>query len=47
MALRMTERDVNGITIVDIDGRIVLGEESNAFRERVEGCSRPARKRSF
>lgn len=37
MALRMTERDVNGITVVDIEGRIVLGEESNAFREKVKG----------
>ncbi len=37
MALRMTERDVNGITVVDIEGRIVLGEESNSFREKVKG----------
>jgi anti-sigma B factor antagonist len=32
----MTERDVNGITVVTMDGRIVLGEESNALRERVK-----------
>src|ERR1700747_3878585 len=32
----MAERDVNGVTVVDIDGRIVLGEESNSFRERVK-----------
>ena len=36
MALRMTERDVNGVAVLDIEGRIVLGEESNAFRERVK-----------
>lgn len=36
MALRMTDHDVDGITVLDIDGRIVLGEESNAFRERVK-----------
>lgn len=36
MALRMTDREVNGVTVVDIEGRIVLGEESNAFRERVK-----------
>ncbi len=36
MALKMTERDVNGITVVTMDGRIVLGEESNALRERVK-----------
>ena len=27
MALRMTERDVSGVTVLDIEGRIVLGEE--------------------
>ena len=36
MALRITDRDVNGITVLEIEGRIVLGEESNAFRERVK-----------
>jgi anti-sigma B factor antagonist len=36
VALRMTERDVNGITVLDIEGRIVLGEESNSFREKVK-----------
>ncbi len=37
MALRMTDREVSGVTVVDLDGRIVLGEESNSFRERVKG----------
>lgn len=37
MALRMTDRQVGGVTVVDLDGRIVLGEESNSFRERVKG----------
>lgn len=37
MALRMTDREVNGVAVVEIEGRIVLGEESNAFRERVKG----------
>ena len=32
----MTERDVNGIVVLDIEGRIVLGEESNSFREKVK-----------
>ncbi|HXW57309.1 MAG TPA: STAS domain-containing protein [Candidatus Cybelea sp.] len=36
MALRMTERDVNGIAVLEIEGRIVLGEESNSFREKVK-----------
>jgi anti-sigma B factor antagonist len=32
----MTERDVNGVIVLDIEGRIVLGDESNSFRERVK-----------
>lgn len=36
MALRITDREVSGITVLDIEGRIVLGEESNSFRERVK-----------
>jgi anti-sigma B factor antagonist len=36
VALKMTSREVNGISVVDLEGRIVLGEESNAMRERVK-----------
>ena len=36
MALRMTDREVNGVTVLEIEGRIVLGEESNSFREKVK-----------
>ena len=36
MALRMTDRQVGGVDVLDIEGRIVLGEESNAFREKVK-----------
>jgi anti-sigma B factor antagonist len=45
VALRMTDRDVNGITVVDIEGRIVLGEESNSFRERVKGLLAAGKKK--
>ena len=45
MALRMTDRDVSGITVVDIEGRIVLGEESNAFRERVKSLLAAGKKK--
>ena len=37
MALKMTNREVDGITVVEMEGRIVLGEESNALRELVKG----------
>jgi hypothetical protein len=32
----MTDQEVNGVTVLEIEGRIVLGEESNAFREKVK-----------
>jgi anti-sigma B factor antagonist len=45
VALRMTERDVNGITVLDIEGRIVLGEESNSFREKVKSLLAASKKK--
>ena len=45
MALRITDHDVNGVTVLDIDGRIVLGEESNAFRERVKALMAAGKKK--
>jgi anti-sigma B factor antagonist len=33
VALKMTSREVDGVTVIAMDGRIVLGEESNALRE--------------
>jgi anti-sigma B factor antagonist len=37
MALKITNRQVDGVAVVDLAGRIVLGEESNALREQVKG----------
>lgn len=45
MALRMSERDVNGVRVVDIDGRIVLGEESNSFREKIKSLLAAGKKK--
>jgi anti-sigma B factor antagonist len=36
MALKITAREVDGITILNLEGRVVLGEESNALREQVK-----------
>lgn len=36
MALKMNARELGGVTVVDLEGRIVLGEESNAMREQVK-----------
>lgn len=45
MALRMTDRDVSGITVMEIEGRIVLGEESNSFREKVKSLLAAGKKK--
>ncbi len=45
MALRMTDREVNGVSVIDLEGRIVLGEESNSFRERVKGLLAAGKKK--
>ena len=36
MALKMTNHKVNGVSVVARDGRIVLGGESNALREKLK-----------
>jgi anti-sigma B factor antagonist len=36
VALKMTNREVDGVSVVALDGRIILGEESNALREKVK-----------
>lgn len=36
MALKITNREVDGVSVVQMEGRIVLGEESNALRESVK-----------
>lgn len=41
----MTDRDVTGITVIEIEGRIVLGEESNSFREKVKGLLAAGKKK--
>ena len=36
MALKLTNREVDGVTVLALDGRIVLGEETNKLRENVK-----------
>jgi len=36
VALKMTDRVVDGVAVVEMEGRIVLGEESTALREKVK-----------
>ena len=37
MALKITDRVVDGVEVVAMEGRIVLGEESSALRDKVKG----------
>jgi anti-sigma B factor antagonist len=41
----MTDREVSGVNVLDIEGRIVLGEESNAFREKVKSLLAAGKKK--
>src|ERR1700720_2261608 len=41
----MTDQEVNGVTVLEIEGRIVLGEESNAFREKVKSLLAAGKKK--
>ena len=36
MSVQMTNREVDGVYVVMIEGRIVLGEESHSFREKMK-----------
>jgi anti-sigma B factor antagonist len=37
MALKISNREVDGVAVLTLDGRIVLGEETVALREKVKG----------
>jgi anti-sigma B factor antagonist len=37
MGLKITGREVNGVAVLALEGRIVLGEETVTFREKVKG----------
>jgi anti-sigma B factor antagonist len=36
MALKITNSETNGTSVVTLDGRIVLGEEDNALRDKLK-----------
>jgi anti-sigma B factor antagonist len=36
MALKITNREVDGVTVLSLEGRIVLGEEAVALRSKVK-----------
>ena len=36
MSLRIANSEVDGVTVLELDGRIALGEESNSLREKLK-----------
>lgn len=36
VTIKMTNSEVDGVSVVTLDGRIVLGEESNSLREKLK-----------
>ena len=37
MSLKIVERDVDGVSVLALEGRVVLGEESSLLRGKVKG----------
>ncbi len=44
MALKIAEREVDGVIVLALEGRIVLGEESNSLREKVKSALASSKK---
>jgi anti-sigma B factor antagonist len=45
MSVRMTNSEVDGVSVVELDGRIVLGEESNSLREKLKSLIAEGKKK--
>ncbi|HEY6185808.1 MAG TPA: STAS domain-containing protein [Terriglobales bacterium] len=45
VTIKMTDREVDGVSVVTLDGRIVLGEESNSFREKLKSLLTEGKKK--
>jgi anti-sigma B factor antagonist len=45
MALKITDREVDGVAVLALEGRIVLGEETVALREKVKSLLAAGRKK--
>jgi anti-sigma B factor antagonist len=45
MSLTASDRQVNGVTVVDLNGRLVLGEESKLLREKLKNLAGQGQKK--
>jgi anti-sigma B factor antagonist len=45
MSVIMTNSEVDGVAVVELDGRIILGEESNSLREKLKSMVAAGKKK--
>lgn len=45
MSVRMTNSEIDGVSVVELDGRVVLGEESNSLREKIKSLLAEGKKK--
>ena len=45
VTIKMTNSEVDGVSVVTLDGRIVLGDESNSFREKLKNMLAEGKKK--
>jgi len=45
MTMKMTNSEVDEVSVVKLDGRIILGEESNSLREKVKSLLAEGKKK--
>jgi len=45
MSVRMTNSEIDGVSVLKLDGRIVLGEESNSLREKLKSLLAEGKKK--
>src|SRR6266568_6763249 len=45
VTIKMTNSEVDGVSVVTLDGRIVLGEESNSLREKLKSMLAEGKKK--
>ncbi len=45
MSVKMTDSEVDGVSVLELDGRIVLGEESNSLREKLKSMVAAGKRR--
>jgi anti-sigma B factor antagonist len=45
MSVRITNSEVDGVSVVELDGRIVMGEENNSLREKLKSLVAAGKKK--